>query len=980
MKSFAYLNRGIIGMHSFVSRAMGGSLALCLLLSPQISTARQASAASPPKPTASSRYAAPPATSWQHVGSDIPADPQWQTGTLANGLRYAVRRNAKPAGSVSIRVRLDVGALMERDEEQGWAHFVEHMAFRGTPKLGDGEAVKVWQRMGASFGADTNASTTRLSTIYKLDLPKADAESVTIATNILADMLANASFDPRLVEIERKVVLAERSARLTPFREKLRRAISALVVPGLLAARRDIIGTPETLGGASADGLRAFQRRWYRPERAVVVMAGDAPTSQLIAAIEASFGGWRGEGPPPAEPDYGKMVTPTTEAVSVIDPLASSAVAINWVRPYVYEPETVRGTTPRLVQSVALAILNRRLSTEAQRGGAIIDASATYSRGRRTNEVLSISLTPKTDQWSAALDRTFAIVNELRDSPPAQAEVEAVLADRKLLVDRAIITRADAASPSLVDEFMGDVDSGSVTVSPEVIKDLFEGAQSAVTPAAIQAEVRTILTPEPRLILTGPKPIAGGDTALVAALGKARNIAAAETEAVRSVSFDELKAPGPPGKIVRTQPLPEIDAERITFANGVELALKKTGIEQNNIRVLVQIGHGLLNRNPDATTLQWSFGALISSGVGPFSADEFQRLVTGRQLGFSYTASVNSLDLHMRTNPKDLTDGLRLMTTLAQGVRYGDASLDRFKRGYESSYASLYNQPGSVLGAYGEKHLTNGDNRFAGAPDPATVNALTNADFRAYWDARMAEGPIKLVVVGDFDRAALIAAVAASFGALQPRQAVPPTPTQLDVRPSPPTKSPITLYHRGATDQAIVMHYWPTTGVYADIAESRALSMAGSILNTRLQETFREQQGGSYAPSAGSSQSPIFPRFGTFSAGAQLTAGMIPAFDKALDAAIAELATNGPTADAMERARSTILSDFAREKSSNAAVWVTLLSRDLDDPRVLSVFLSREAGYAAVTAAQVQAAVRKYLKPGGSIDIRVLPEPAKPAK
>lgn len=966
-------------MQSFVSRAIGGSLALCLLLSPQISTARQASAASPPKPTATSRYAAPPSTSWQHVGSDIPADPQWQTGTLANGVRYAVRRNAKPAGNVSIRVRLDVGALMERDEEQGWAHFVEHMAFRGTPKLGDGEAVKIWQRMGASFGADTNASTSRLSTIYKLDLPKADAESVATATNILADMLANASFEPALVEVERKVVLAERSARLTPLGERMRLASNTIIIPGLLAARRDIVGTPETLGAASADRLRAFQRRWYRPERAVVVMAGDAPTSQQIAAIEASFGGWRGEGPPPAEPDYGQMVTPPTQALSVIDPLASNSVAINWVRPYVYEPQTVRGYPPRLVRSVALSILNRRLSTEAQRGGAIIGASASYGRGRRTNEGLAIYLTPKPSEWSAAIDRTFAILNGLRESPPAQAEVDVVLADLKLSFDRAVITRADVRSSGLVDEFVGDVDSGSVSISPEVLKVLFEGARAAVTPVAIQAVVQAMAAPDPRLLLAGAQPITGGDAALVAALGKARGIAAAETAAIRSVSFDELKAPGPPGKIVRTQPLPEIDAERIFFANGVELALKKTAIEQNNIRVLVQIGHGLLNRNADTTSLSWSFGAMISGGIGPYSADEVDRLMSGRQLGFSFTGSFNNLSLQMRTNPKDLTDGLRLMTTLAQGIRYGDASLDRFKRGYESSYASLYNQPGSVLGAYGEKHLTNGDNRFAGAPDPATVNALTNADFRAYWDARMAEGPIKLIVAGDFDRAALIAAVAASFGALPPRQAVPPTPTQLDVRPSPPTKSPITLYHRGATDQAIVMHYWPTTGVYADIAESRALSMAGSILNTRLKETFREQQGGSYAPSAGSSQSPIFPRFGTFSAGAQLTAGMIPAFDKALDAAIAELAANGPQTDAMERARSTILSDFAREKSSNAAVWVTLLSRDLDDPRVLSVFLSRESGYAAVTAAQVQAAVRKYLKPGGSIDIRVLPEPAKPA-
>src|SRR5687768_18072734 len=96
---------------------------------------------------------------WLYRGSDIARDPAWRFGTLPNGLRYAVRRNALPAGQVSIRIAIDAGALNEEDPEQGWAHFVEHLVFRGTKSFDDREARYTWQQLGASFGSDTNAST-----------------------------------------------------------------------------------------------------------------------------------------------------------------------------------------------------------------------------------------------------------------------------------------------------------------------------------------------------------------------------------------------------------------------------------------------------------------------------------------------------------------------------------------------------------------------------------------------------------------------------------------------------------------------------------------------------------------------------------------------------------------------------------------------------------------------------------------------------
>ena len=69
---------------------------------------------------------------WLFKGSDIPPDPAWYFGRLPNGLRYAVRKNGVPPGQVAVRVRIDAGSLYEKDDEQGFAHLIEHLSFRGS--------------------------------------------------------------------------------------------------------------------------------------------------------------------------------------------------------------------------------------------------------------------------------------------------------------------------------------------------------------------------------------------------------------------------------------------------------------------------------------------------------------------------------------------------------------------------------------------------------------------------------------------------------------------------------------------------------------------------------------------------------------------------------------------------------------------------------------------------------------------------------
>src|SRR6185369_1401311 len=96
---------------------------------------------------------------WPQARSDVAADPDIRFGALPNGMRYAIKRQTIPAGAASVRLRFDAGSLMETDPQQGLAHFLEHMAFKGSKAVPENEMIKILERHGLAFGADTNAST-----------------------------------------------------------------------------------------------------------------------------------------------------------------------------------------------------------------------------------------------------------------------------------------------------------------------------------------------------------------------------------------------------------------------------------------------------------------------------------------------------------------------------------------------------------------------------------------------------------------------------------------------------------------------------------------------------------------------------------------------------------------------------------------------------------------------------------------------------
>ena len=229
----------------------------------------------PPAPREETRAPTlPAATAWPQAASDIAPDPAVRFGTLPNGMRYALQRSASPPGQASIRLRFDAGSMMETDAQQGLAHFLEHMAFNGSTHVPEGEMVKILERLGLSFGADTNASTSFTQTVYKLDLPNVSDETVDTALMLMRETASELTISQEAVDRERGVVLSEERSSDSPA-YRVTKARLAFLLDGQLAPNRMPIGQATILQTATRDQIADYYARYYRPDRAVLIMVGD---------------------------------------------------------------------------------------------------------------------------------------------------------------------------------------------------------------------------------------------------------------------------------------------------------------------------------------------------------------------------------------------------------------------------------------------------------------------------------------------------------------------------------------------------------------------------------------------------------------------------------------------------------------------------------------------------------------------------------
>ncbi|MBK7161190.1 MAG: insulinase family protein [Sphingomonadales bacterium] len=903
----------------------------------------------------------PVSTPWLYENSDVPVDKSWTFGVLDNGLRYAVKKNIVPQGQVSIRVRVDAGALHEEDNELGFAHLMEHLAFRGSEHVPDGEAKRIWQRFGVSFGSDSNAQTTPTQTVYKLDLPNSSPATLDESLKILAGMVRAPNISESALQAERAIVQAELRESAGAGMD-LGEAMRQHAFQGQRLANRSTIGTIESLDTASAAGLKEFHRRWYRPEKVVVSIAGDADPAELERLVRLHFASWKRQGAAVADPDFGRPDPKGAVAKTVVAPTLPPNVAVIYVRPWEKVADTIAYNEQLLVDALAQQIVNRRLVTQARAGSTFSVAEVAQEDISRSADTTTVIITPIGDNWQKAVTDVRAIIADATTTPPSTADIERELA----LFGNALRTMRDSypfeAAAKQADDIVKAVDIRETIADPDTVVSVYENMRSKFTPERLFAATKALFAADAVRILR-TTPVADGadaDVRLAQALTDPVTAATTVRLSENAITIDDLPKLGAPATVVSRNTLSRLEMESVELSNGVRALLFPNKAESGQVRVLVRFGRGYQAVDPAKGALFWSGQGIISeSGIGQFSRTQIDQLVNGRRIELGFSVDNDAFEYSASTRPEDLVDQLRLIATKMENPNWDSAPLEREKALAIAGFRTFDMSATAVLQRELQYRLSGNDLRWK-IPTPDEVRKVDAKAFRAFWEPLLASGPVEVLLFGDFETEKAVNALQNTVGALKPRSADSISQKASQVIFPASNAKPLRFTHKGPKDQMAAVIGWPTGAGLAQINEARQLEVLAALFRDRLFEKFRSEQAASYSPDATATWPDEFASGGFLMAYSQMQPKDKDRFFAFANAVAADLASTPVSKDELQRALEPILQYVERATTGNL-FWMNELEGATYNAARYEALGRLYSDYSKVTPEQLQALARKYL-------------------
>lgn len=899
------------------------------------------------------------APAWPHQASDVPADEAVRFGVLPNGMRYALRRNATPPGAAALRLRFDAGSLHEREDQRGLAHFLEHMVLNETKNVPEGELIRILERAGLAFGPDTNAFTSFEQTVYMLDLPRADAETVDTSLFLMREVAGEATFSTAAVDRERGIVLSEERTRATPG---YRMAIDELsfMFAGDLLADRIPIGLTEVLRNAPRERLVEYYEAYYRPERATLIAVGDFDLDEMETKIRARFSDWRGKGEPGAELPAATLTNRTVETRVLVEPGVPTRVSMNWLSPFDPSADTRATRVARIREQLGMQIINRRMERIATgEAPPFVGGGAARHRLGLRAEVTQVIAVARPDAWGAALRSIEQEQRRVVEHGFTQAELDREIAELRARYAAAVSGAATRHSPALAMGIVEAVNEDKVFTTPATELALFDEAVRGLTAQQVTAATRALFSGSGPLIhLASPTPVATGEAALLAAFNESRATAVSAPAAQQAQTWPYRQL-GTPGQIVDRREIADIGATAVRFSNGVRLTVKPTTFRDDEILVSARFGRGQLGVPADRPNLTFAYasGAFTAGGLGQLTFEQVQEVLAGKVYELNAGITEDAFTLGGKTRPEDFATQMQVIAAYLKDPAWRPTGVERLRSFSSTIHDQLDTSPSGVFNRDASALLHSGDRRWS-LPSREEMGAMTVADVQRLLADEVAGGPLEVVIVGDITVDEAIRQTAATFGAL-PARAVAAPATGPAVRF--PAGTTVSRTHGGRADQGLAFVAWPTTGFYGDQRRTRGLNLLGQVMQLRLTEEVREQQGAGYSPNASHNPSDQLSDYGYLSVQVETPPDGLERFFSDAQAIARSLRETPISEDELQRARRPLVERIQRSRASSNEWWVAQLAGVHERPeRIESIRIALDQ-YAAITPADLQALARQYL-------------------
>jgi zinc protease len=917
---------------------------------------------------------AAPAQAPSSLTDSIPVERQITIGTLPNGLKYYVRANGKPEKRAELRLVVKAGSVLEDDDQQGLAHFVEHMAFNGTEHFPKNEIIKFIESLGMRFGADLNAYTSFDETVYMLQVPTDKPETMDKALLVLEDWAHNVSFETQEIDKERGVVMEE---------WRLRRGANARTTDKLFPillkdskyAERLPIGKPEILQNFKPETLKKFYKDWYRPELMAVVAVGDFDRTAVENLIKTHFSSIPSSTSPRPRPTYTVPDHPgSVFAVLTDKEMTGTSISIENLLPGrkqgtfgVYRQDIVDGLFSNM--------LSARFAEIAQKPDApfLGAAAGRDSFVTQDKDEAQLQARVKDDGVEKGLQAVLAEVERVTKFGFTATELDRQRQDVLRAYERMAVEDQNRQSNSRADEYVRNFLTDEPLPGIELEQALQQRYLPEITLQEINAIAKDWFTDGNRfVIVTAPdKPgLAMPDEAKLAAAIKAAsstNVTAYVDTVTSAALLDPLPAPG---NVVKTATKDAIGITEWELSNGVKVILKPTTFREDEI-VFRAFSPGGTSLASDADYIPASTAAQLVSagGVGQFSAIELQKAMTGKVANVSSFIGETEEGLNGSASRKDLETMFQLIYLRFTQPR---ADKDAFTVQSTRARTALANQAvvpefafvEAMTNIFGQNHLRR---RMTTA---ATVDQWNLDKSLAFYKERFADASdFTFVFVGSFDAATMKPLVERYLGGL------PSTHRQeswKDVGAKLPTGVIEKTVEKGIEPKSQTAIIFSGPFDY-DPAHRIAMRAMTSIFQSRLLDVLREELGGTYTVSVngGADRIPrpeyqVSIRFG---GDPQRVEGLV----KRVFEEVEKYKANGPTEKELEDEKSAMIREFETSSKNNGFLLGQIAAKYLSGEDVAGVWAAPEL-YRNLDVATVQTAAKTYLNTSNYVRVTLLPE------
>jgi zinc protease len=911
---------------------------------------------------------------WPQATSEIAADSGAIFGSLENGLRYIIYPNSEPPKRVSLRLHISAGSLVEADDQQGLAHFLEHMVFNGSKNYTAAELIPRMQRLGISFGAHANAYTSFDETVYMLDLPDLSDDTMKLGFTVMRDFGDGALLAEPEIDKERGVILSEKVSR-DSVQYRIMEKQFAEILPDSLVTRRFPIGQEEVIKSAPRERFLDLYTRFYTPERMTFIVVGDVDPKQIQAQIETYFASMSNPASPGQEPELGAIKQPEglETAIFADKELSSTDVSLTLVRPHEPKPDTAANRLQNMKLDIAHSIISRRFERLSKiEGSAVASGSASKSILFNYLELGSIDITAADDRWKEVVPIIEQEFRRAMEHGFTEAELAEAKSNLLNAYEQQVQQKSTRKSEGIATVLARSINDNSVFSAPETDLDIAKASLDAITLGNCHEALKTFWEASGyHLILTTKEEPENSKQDLAALFEDSRG-KPVEAPAARSAQTFGYTDFGKPGTVASRKEIADLGITQLVLSNQVRVNLKPTDFEKGQIRLLARVGAGKLTQPKDMPMLDVFAAAVFEGGgLAKHSNDDLQQIFAGRNVGSSLTIGEDAFTLGGTTIPADFTLQAQLMGASLTDPGYREEALWQFQKAIPMMYQQLKHTAAGPQREM-EAWLHGGDSRFTIAP-VEKLSSYTIKDAKNWLTPELTKGYLELTIVGDFEIDEILPDLLATFGALPTRAAAAPVLTAARKVQFPNAPAAKTFTYETKIPQGIASTIWKTAGVRGNQKEFRRLNLIGEIYGDRLREEIREKLGASYSPNAGASGSDALEGVGYLIGQSIGKPEDLELLLKTMRDLADEFAKNGATEDELDRALKPLLGQLEKSLRDNTYWLSTVMSQSQQDPARLELARTRDADYRSINLAEINALAKKHLTPGNAMLVSIKP-------